>query len=156
VGTLGARRATILTVTSPSPRLSSRRGILVSCLLLALALTALVSACGDDPGPDDSTLSAAGRRGKQVANDNGCAACHSTSGSKSTGPTWKGLAGSTVELADGSTVTADDDYLRRSTTDPTEQIVDGYPSGVMPAYDLSDADMDDLIAYLHDLAKPTN
>ena len=60
------------------------------------------SACGDDPGPDDSTLSAAGRRGKQVANDNGCAACHSTSGSKSTGPTWKGLAGSTVELADGS------------------------------------------------------
>jgi len=155
VGTRCPPRATILTVPSPSRRLSSRRSILVPCLFLALALTALVSACGSDTGPDDSTLSVAGRRGKEVANDNGCASCHSTSGSKSTGPTWKGLAGSTVELADGTEVTADDNYLRRSTTDPKAQIVDGYPSGVMPSYDLSDADMDDLVAYLHDLAKPT-
>jgi cytochrome c oxidase subunit 2 len=122
-----------------------------------VALTALVSACGSsDKGPDDSTLSAAGQRGKQVANDNGCASCHSTSGSRSTGPTWKGLAGSTVELADGTKVTADDEYLRRAITDPKAQVVDGYPSGVMPTYDLSDADLDDLIAYLHDLAKPTD
>jgi len=128
----------------------------VSCLLLVLFLTALVSACGEDSGPDDSTLSVAGRRGKQVAAENGCASCHSTSGSKSTGPTWKGLAGSTVELADGSEVTADDEYLRRAITDPKAQIVDGYPNGVMPSYDLSAAEMDDVIAYLHDLAKPTD
>ena len=121
-----------------------------------VALTALVSACSSDKAPDDSTLSAAGRRGKDVAGDNGCASCHSTSGSKSTGPTWKGLAGSTVELTDGTKVTADDEYLRRAITDPKAQVVDGYPSGVMPTYDLSDADLDDLIAYLHDLAKPTD
>ena len=121
------------------------------------ALAALVSACGSsDKGPDDSTLSAAGQRGKQVANDNGCASCHSTSGSKSTGPTWKGLAGSTVELADGSEATADDEYLRLAITEPKEQIVDGYSSGVMPSYDLSEAELDDVIAYLHDLAKPTD
>ena len=125
-------------------------------MLLVVLITASVSGCGGDSGPDDSTLTAAGRRGKQVANDNGCAACHTTSGSKSTGPTWKGLAGSTVELADGTTVTADDEYLRRSITDPKAQIVDGYPSGRMPSYDLSDADLDNLIAYLHELAKPTD
>ena len=157
MGTGRGPRATILTVPPPSPRLSARRAILVTCLVLTVALAALISVCGgSDKGPDDSTLSAAGRQGKQVASDNGCGACHSTSGSKGTGPTWKGLAGSKVQLADGSSVTADDDYLRRSITEPKAQIVDGFPSGVMPSYNLSAQEIDDVIAYLHDLAKPTD
>jgi cytochrome c oxidase subunit 2 len=96
-------------------------------------------------------LSAAGERGKNVAEQRGCTACHTPSGGSSTGPTWKDLAGSTVELEDGTTK-ADDDYLRRAITDPKAEVVKDY-AAVMPAYaDLTDRQLDDLIAYLHDLS----
>jgi cytochrome c oxidase subunit 2 len=42
------------------------------------------------------------------------------------GPTWLGLAGEEVELADGSVVLADDDYLRRSILEPQSQVVQGF------------------------------
>ena len=48
-----------------------------------------------------------------------CTTCHSADGSAKTGPTWKGLAGHEVELADGSKVAADESYLRESITDPS-------------------------------------
>lgn len=47
----------------------------------------------------------------RLANQRGCLSCHSTDGSSGVGPTWKGLAGSAVRLANGSTVTADGEYL---------------------------------------------
>ena len=61
----------------------------------------------------------------------GCQGCHSIDGSKSSGPTFKGLAGSKVQLANGQTVTADDAYLLESILDPDKQIVQGYQPGVM-------------------------
>ncbi len=76
--------------------------------------------------------------------------CHSEDGSYSSGPTWKGLAGSEVTLKGGRKVTADDEYLRRAITDPTGELVDGYWP-VMPAPALSDAQIDDVIAYLNAL-----
>jgi cytochrome c2 len=72
-------------------------------------------------------------RGKQLYTSDGCSACHSLSGSAGAGPTFKGLAGSTVTLSDGSTVTADDAYLSRSITQPDAQIVKGYQPGIMSA-----------------------
>ena len=61
----------------------------------------------------------------------GCQSCHSLDGSKSSGPTFKGLAGSKVQLTNGQTVTADDAYLLESIVDPDKEIVKGYQPGVM-------------------------
>jgi cytochrome c2 len=72
-------------------------------------------------------------RGKSLFTADGCVACHSLSGAAGAGPPLDGLAGSTVTLADGSTVTADDAYLARSITDADAQIRKGYGAGVMPA-----------------------
>jgi cytochrome c oxidase subunit 2 len=71
--------------------------------------------------------------GQQLFTADGCAGCHSLSGSNGVGPTLNGLAGSTVALSDGSTITADDAYLARSITEPDAQIVQGSQKGIMPA-----------------------
>jgi mono/diheme cytochrome c family protein len=71
--------------------------------------------------------------GKTLYTADGCAACHSLTGSAGVGPSFKGLAGSTVTLTNGQTVTADDAYLEHSISDPDAQIVKGYRAGVMPA-----------------------
>lgn len=70
-------------------------------------------------------------RGKQLFTADGCMSCHSLDGAAGVGPTVKGLAGSRVQLADGSTVTADDTYLAKAITDPDAEIVKGYQKGIM-------------------------
>jgi mono/diheme cytochrome c family protein len=117
-------------------------GVLGSVALLAFA------ACGSDSGPE---LSEAGARGRKVSNSNGCASCHGTDGQGGVGPEWVGLAGSDVTLEGGSVVVADDDYLRQAIVDPSAQIVAGYTLK-MPENDLSDDEVTDVIAYIHDLS----
>jgi len=93
-------------------------------------------------------------RGKALYTSDGCSACHSLTGSAGAGPTFNGLAGSTVTLTNGSTVTADDAYLSRSITAPDAQIVKGYQSGIMSAavagygLDKKPADVQALVAYV--------
>jgi mono/diheme cytochrome c family protein len=72
-------------------------------------------------------------RGKSLYTAEGCAACHSLTGSSSVGPSFKGVGGSTVTLSNGQAVTADDAYLGRSIADPDAEIVKGYRAGVMSA-----------------------
>lgn len=90
--------------------------------------------------------------GKALATSLGCVACHSIDGSKMTGPTWKGLFGHEVKLADGSTTTADETYLHDAIMDPNKQVVDGY-SPIMPNFSsqLDDQKVADLIAYIQSL-----
>src|SRR5262249_5363491 len=57
---------------------------------------------------------------------NGCTACHSLDGTKSIGPTFKGLYGSRQTLTDGSTAVADNVYLRKSIAKPNTKIVKNY------------------------------
>lgn len=93
-------------------------------------------------------------RGQKVSQTNGCLACHSSDGSKKVGPTWKGLAGSTVILNDGTSVTADDAYLKESTFDPNAKIAQGFPPGVMPenyGQRLTDQQIADVIAFINSL-----
>ena len=116
--------------------------------LLAGAFALLLAACG---GGVDVDLSEAGARGKSVFDKTGCATCHGSDAGGGAGPSLHRLAGSDVELADGTTVVADDDYLRLAITDPSAQIVAG-TSLQMTQYPLSDDEVDDLIAYIHDLA----
>lgn len=105
--------------------------------LLALALVGLVlTACGGGDGKSsdkEDALIPEAARGKQLVEERACLSCHTTDGRKGTGPTWKGLAGSQVRLTDGTTVTADTDYLRRSILDPDSQTVAGFPPGLMAA-----------------------
>ncbi|QDV62855.1 cytochrome c oxidase subunit II [Crateriforma conspicua] len=92
--------------------------------------------------------------GKTLYNQRGCASCHSIDGSKRVGPSFKDLAGSTHALADGSSVTVDPNYIRESILEPKAKVVAGY-NPVMPSYkgQLSDDDIDSIIAYLKTLAE---
>jgi cytochrome oxidase Cu insertion factor (SCO1/SenC/PrrC family)/cytochrome c553 len=96
-------------------------------------------------------LSEAGARGRDISTSNGCAACHGSNGQGGAGPEWIGLADSEVELADGSTVIADDEYLTRAIGDPGAELVAGY-SLRMPDNTLSDAEIADVVAYIRDLS----
>jgi mono/diheme cytochrome c family protein len=71
-------------------------------------------------------------QGKQLFTSDGCAGCHSLTGAAGAGPTFKGLAGSSVSLTTGASVQADDAYLTMSIADPDADIVKGYSAGIMP------------------------
>jgi cytochrome c oxidase subunit 2 len=91
-------------------------------------------------------------QGKILATKYGCAGCHSVDGSPMTGPTWFGLFGETVPLADGTTVTADEAYITESILEPNAKIVEGFPSpSVMPPFALTDEEVTNLIAYIKTL-----
>ena len=91
-------------------------------------------------------------QGAQLATKLACATCHTVDGKPGVGPTWKGLAGSKVELSDGTTVTVDDTYLRESITDPNAKVVKGF-APVMPVFKglVTQAQIDALIAYIKSL-----
>jgi cytochrome c oxidase subunit 2 len=82
----------------------------------------------------------------------GCQGCHTLDGSKSTGPTFKGLFGSMVKLTTGQTVTADEAYLIEAIIDPDKQIVAGYRPKVMSLtikpHSVSQADAKALVAFI--------
>jgi cytochrome c oxidase subunit II len=123
---------------------------------LAFAMAAvLAGACGGgekDKGPD---LDPQAARGQQLVEQKGCLACHSTDGSRSQGPTWKGAAGSQVKLTDGATVTADAAYLRRSILDPDAQTVAGFPAALMaariPPGTVTEEEASAIVAYIETL-----
>ncbi len=71
--------------------------------------------------------------GREVAVRRQCLACHTVDGQRHIGPTWRGLFGREVTLADGRRVVADEAYLTRSMMDPAEEVVAGF-APVMPTY----------------------
>ncbi|MEO7052377.1 MAG: c-type cytochrome, partial [Rhodanobacter sp.] len=118
------------------------------------ATTAIATPAAAAPEPATAAPDPAAL-GAQLVKDNGCTACHATDDKRLVGPGWGGLYESTVKLADGSTVTADDAYLRESILQPNAKIVAGYPASVMPAYAtlLKDSEVNAIVAYLHTLEK---
>jgi len=72
------------------------------------------------------------KKGAKLATRSGCASCHSYDGKPRPGPTWQGLYGSERPLSDGTTVMADDKYLRQAITDPDAQVPQGFSPGMMP------------------------
>jgi cytochrome c oxidase subunit II len=102
----------------------------------AEAVAAFVSKCAsrkqDCSGLVSGPPPGSGPGGKLYASL-GCQGCHSVDGSPGTGPTFKGLFGSTVKLANGKTIKADMAYLIESIVDPDKQIVQGYKPGIMSA-----------------------
>lgn len=90
--------------------------------------------------------------GAQTYTKRGCNACHSVDGKPGIGPTWKGIWGHEVKLADGSSVTVNAAYVRQSAMEPASQVVAGFPP-VMPSYKgiLSDREIEGVIAYIQSL-----
>ncbi|MBY0369189.1 cytochrome c oxidase subunit II [bacterium] len=73
-----------------------------------------------------------GAKGKAVLESQGCRACHQV-GNPALAPQLEGIYGTQVELADGSKVKVDDDYIRQSILLSTVKVVKGYQP-VMPPY----------------------
>jgi cytochrome c2 len=96
-------------------------------------VSAFVALCAASTDTKSCPGVAVGKGGEGLYASLGCQGCHSIDGSKSSGPTFKGLAGSQVQLTNGQTVAADDAYLLESILDPDKLIVKGYQPGVMSA-----------------------
>jgi len=117
----------------------------VRCLARSLVVVMAglyVAACSGDTLPSPE-----GARGLAIARENGCLACHVDS---DVGPGWEGLAGSEVELSDGTTIVANREYLRRSIREPQADTVAGYTI-LMPTAVLTDSEVDALVAYIEEL-----
>ena len=80
-----------------------------------------------------------------------CITCHISNGS-GRGPSLNGVYGAKVLLADGSTVTADDAYIRESILQPKAKIVAGYQP-VMPTFQglVTEEQILNLTAYVRSL-----
>jgi cytochrome c oxidase subunit 2 len=92
-------------------------------------------------------------RGETWYNQYGCYACHSTDGTKKTGPTFSGLYGKTETMEDGSTVQVDEAYLIESIIHPDAKIVQGFTNAMPKNFgdQLSEAQINDLIEFIKSL-----
>ena len=125
-------------------------GRVIGRVVVAALLIAGVASCAGDGATGPDGLSPAGQAGWKLAREKGCAACHGTNGEGNVGPAFVGLYGSDVELQDGTTVVADDDYLIRSIKDPGADKVEGF-NLPMPSNNLGDAEIASILDYLRDL-----
>ena len=89
--------------------------------------------------------------GEKLFVEKACTTCHLPNGS-GRAPSLNGLYGAKVLLADGSTVTADDAYIRESILNPQAKIVAGYQP-LMPSFQgqLTEEQIIDLTAYIKSL-----
>lgn len=94
-------------------------------------------------------------KGEQLYARLGCVSCHWSNSNVAVAPTFNGLYGSKVALANGKTVIADDLYLVNSILLPDKDIVKGFQSGFMsariPPGTVTDAQVKALIAYIKSL-----
>lgn len=79
--------------------------------------------------PPNAPLHVLGQRLSQTL---GCTACHHVDGTKAVGPSWRNLAGYPQTLADGTTATADYQFLRNAILHPEHLQLRGFPPGAMP------------------------
>ena len=82
----------------------------------------------------------------------GCNSCHTLDGSKSKGPSWKGIWMKQEKLSDGKTVLVDEAYVKESMMYPQAKVVDGFQP-IMPSFQglLKDHDNSGLIAFIKSL-----
>ena len=96
---------------------------------------------GGNTGPLSAT-------GEKLFAELGCATCHRTD-TQGRGPNLQGIFGKPVQLQDGRTVTADENYIRESILDPGTKIVNGFKP-VMPTFQglVSEEQVNALVAYV--------
>ena len=92
--------------------------------------------------------------GEKIFSELGCATCH-RSDSSGRGPNLQGVFGKPVALADGRTLTADENYIRDCILDPGARRVKGFQP-IMPTFQglVSEEQVNALVAYVKSLSKP--
>jgi len=100
---------------------------------------------GGSTGPLSAT-------GEKIFAELGCVTCH-RSDAQGRGPNLQGLFRKPVQLQDGRTLVADENYIRESILDPGAKIVNGYKP-VMPTFQglLSEEQLNALVAYVKSLS----
>jgi cytochrome c oxidase subunit 2 len=96
---------------------------------------------GGSTGPLSAT-------GEKIFAELGCSTCH-RSDSTGRGPNLQGVFGKPVQLADGRTVTADENYIRECILDPGAKRVKGFQP-IMPTFQglVSEEQLNALVAYV--------
>ena len=85
--------------------------------------------------------------GEQVFASNGCGSCHTFEPAGSSGTTGPDLD-ELPDLAENANQPVAN-FTRTAITDPTAYVEEGFPEGIMPAYDqLSEQDLNNLVAFL--------
>jgi cytochrome c oxidase subunit 2 len=93
-----------------------------------------------------------GVKGRKLFQKLQCVSCHHPEARRA--PLLEGIYRSTVTLQDGSTLTADDNYLRESILYPDAKIVAGFRSpSIMPSFEglVSEDEMTELLTFLRTL-----
>lgn len=90
--------------------------------------------------------------GRAAFASRGCGLCHATDSKRIQGPGLGGIFGTDRELADGTTVKADEAYLRATILDDRRTRVKGWPP-VMPSYasKIGEAEANAIVTYLKSL-----
>jgi len=94
--------------------------------------------------------------GMNIMRKLGCIACHSSDGTKLTGPSYKGAFGHEVTVITGGkerTLTVDEDYIKRSILEPNADVVKGFNANLMQTYkgQVSDSDIKAITDYIRSL-----
>ena len=91
--------------------------------------------------------------GRELYNSLGCASCHGANSEGGRCPPLINLYGKQVALQGGTTVTADEDYIRESIINPAAKGVAGYPL-IMPTYQgqVTEEQLLQLVSYIKSLA----
>jgi cytochrome c oxidase subunit 2 len=67
------------------------------------------------------------------------------------GPTWQGLYGKTELLEGSQTVVVSEEYLSQSIANPNAKVVEGFLTNIMPVIDLTEEEINAIIAYIKSL-----
>jgi cytochrome c oxidase subunit 2 len=100
-------------------------------------------------GASTGPLSASGEK---IFAELGCSTCHRTD-VQGRGPNLQGVYGQPVQLEDGRTVTADENYLRECILDPGAKRVKGFQP-IMPTFQglVSEEQVNALVAYIKSIS----
>ncbi len=129
------------TIIPTHPSTSPTRGL----ALFALALFPLLLACSD------RTLQREGESelewGERLFAHLGCVTCHSLSGAQLQGPVMGQAWLGEVPLRTGETAILDEDFVRRSISDPTAAVRQDFFPVMVPYLDLTEGQVDALVAF---------
>ena len=92
--------------------------------------------------------------GKELFSQLGCATCHRFD-TQGRGPNLVGIFGKPVQLNDGRTVMADENYIRESILNPQAKIVAGFQP-IMPTFQgqVTEESLGALVSYVKSLSQP--
>jgi len=127
-------------------------GVITAIAAVTTLALCLIPRDGEPFVDDSADAQVTVERGAQLYEAKGCIACHTVDGTPRVGPTFLHDYGTTIALADGTTVAMDDAYIRASILHPQAQARPGYPPA-MPTYgkQISERDIADVSAFIASL-----